>query len=458
MENSVYKEDIMLQYEFIHKDDVAIHVLELRDHELYLCYSDEKNCDLFGIEYPYNDYRSIRDLLSEDLYIDFLSICERLGPTYKIIKFNHFIKDQEKTIQLYITSTAYEINQRKFIFGYCKEENQPVSQHLTEVSAVLNQAIYNASFDVLFTLHLTYDHHLLLFSYNKSFLSYFGKTKEHYEYYDLMALLPPDVVSFFADNTKLALSQGSAFSRLLEYEYTKEDCNLYLSPNKNKINLLTTFLPLSLQEYQSVLCCSRDITSEMEAKNETQELIEEYNALFNTTVNATAVFSCKDPFYPVVERQNQRMQEFIKLIGKDCYSNFISSDTWTKLLKTRQTVEDIVSLQPGGQPLHLKIIIVPILHNGVLMKAILSIIDTTDQVNINVRNSIKLSNREEEVISYVLAGEKNDFIATKLCVSVGTIKRTLSNAYSKLGISSRVELLNYYHSRSFNTIRPKANK
>jgi DNA-binding CsgD family transcriptional regulator len=370
-----------------------------------------------------------------------------------VFKFNQTIQYQGNELPLFFTLVAFQMHGKKLIFVYCVEATTQVGQHSSEVSNVLNNAIYNASFDVLFTLHLSYDNHLLLLNYNKTFLTYFRKAGEHYEYYDLSTILPPSVVSFFSENTKLAISQGIAFSRLLDYDYTLEDRKTYLTPKKNKITLLTTFLPLNIQEYRSVLCCSRDITSEMEAKNQTNNLLEEYNALFTATANAVAVFSCTDPYHPVLERQNARMDELTNLLGTDNYSKIFQSSLWIRVLETRQSVEDMLTLLHNSQKLHYKIIAIPILRNGILVKAIISIIDTTEQVVLNIRNFIKLTNREEEVISYVIAGEKNDFIATKLCVSVGTIKRTLSNAYSKLGISSRVELLNYYHSLSIDTIR-----
>lgn len=447
----------MLHFEYLHKDDVAILVWELKDQELHLCYSDEKGCELIGTEYPLDDCRCMKEFFQEDLYYKLLSVCSQLGPTYEVFKLHNDESFRGAKIPLYLTIAYCKINERTVFFVYCTESDNPISHHLSNVSEELNKAIYNASFDVLFTLHLTHDQHLLLVNYNKSFLSYFGRLREHYEYFDLMTLLPPTVVSYFTENTKLALSQGMAFSRLLEYEYTEEECKLYLTPSRKKFSLLTTFLPLSIKEYHSVLCCSRDIASEMDAKNEACDLLEEYNALFTATANAVAIFSCDDPFHPVLERENQRMRELIQQVGTLSYTDLFVSKVWSKVMKTRQSEEAMLSLQPNGQPLHFKIIVIPIIRNGVLVKAIISIIDTTDQVITNVRNSIKLSNREEEIISYVLAGEKNDFIAAKLCVSVGTVKRTLSNAYSKLGLSSRVELLNYYHSKNYNTIKPNSN-
>lgn len=52
-----------------------------------------------------------------------------------------------------------------------------------------------------------------------------------------------------------------------------------------------------------------------------------------------------------------------------------------------------------------------------------------------------LTTREKEVLTFVANGVTNRYIANKLNVTEGTIKKTIYNAYKKLGIGSRVELV-----------------
>jgi DNA-binding NarL/FixJ family response regulator len=52
-----------------------------------------------------------------------------------------------------------------------------------------------------------------------------------------------------------------------------------------------------------------------------------------------------------------------------------------------------------------------------------------------------LSRREREVVHLAIAGESSAQIATHLFVSERTIETHLSNAYTKLGVHSRVELI-----------------
>lgn len=65
--------------------------------------------------------------------------------------------------------------------------------------------------------------------------------------------------------------------------------------------------------------------------------------------------------------------------------------------------------------------------------------------NINDLFSV-LTAREKEILTYVVDGMTNRYIAGKLGITEGTVKKTIYNGYRKLGICSRVELLKLVHS------------
>jgi DNA-binding CsgD family transcriptional regulator len=443
----------MFHSEYIYKDDIATFIIELKDNELFLHYSDEKSCDLLGLKYPYQEYISLTEIFPIEVYKMLLDVSSKIGITCNVIKLTKNICCRQESKPYSLTLFSHPSNDKKLVYVCCSDSTQPEANPSYEVSNELRNAFYNVSFDMLFNLQMTLGERILLMNYNKAFLSYFNRIDEYYNYSDLSNLLPPAVFSFFDENSRLAISKGLAFSRLLDYNCTPFDHKTYLCPPKDRFTLLVTFFPLCKENTTTVLCCARDIMTEFEAKCQTQELLEEYNALFTATANAVAIFTCDNPYHPILEKSNPRMLELSKLIG---YDSLFSSTIWHNVFKTHSTVEDMFTVQIQSKTLHFKVIIIPILHNGVITKAIVSAFDITDQVNINVRNYVKLTKREEEIVSYVITGEKNDFIAAKLCVSVGTIKKTLSNAYSKLGISSRVELLNYFHSHQFDT-KPQVN-
>jgi DNA-binding CsgD family transcriptional regulator len=53
----------------------------------------------------------------------------------------------------------------------------------------------------------------------------------------------------------------------------------------------------------------------------------------------------------------------------------------------------------------------------------------------------KISNQEREVIKLILQGKDNRFIARRLSITYGTVKNHLYNIYRRLGIKSRLELV-----------------
>lgn len=52
-----------------------------------------------------------------------------------------------------------------------------------------------------------------------------------------------------------------------------------------------------------------------------------------------------------------------------------------------------------------------------------------------------LSKRESEIIKLIIDGNTYRYISRTLHICEGTVKKTAHNAYKKLGISSRVELM-----------------
>ncbi len=53
-----------------------------------------------------------------------------------------------------------------------------------------------------------------------------------------------------------------------------------------------------------------------------------------------------------------------------------------------------------------------------------------------------LTAREREMIDLVIQGYTYRYISQHLYISEGTVKKTLHNAYAKLRVSSRIELIN----------------
>ncbi len=62
-------------------------------------------------------------------------------------------------------------------------------------------------------------------------------------------------------------------------------------------------------------------------------------------------------------------------------------------------------------------------------------------VRVDNADASHLTAREREIIALVLDGFTYRYISRRLYISEGTVKKTVHNAYRKLGVSSRIELL-----------------
>jgi len=62
-------------------------------------------------------------------------------------------------------------------------------------------------------------------------------------------------------------------------------------------------------------------------------------------------------------------------------------------------------------------------------------------------NKYKISHREQEILHLVIQGKSNREMENKLFISIPTVKRHLANIYEKIGVSSRLQLINFLQGR-----------
>jgi DNA-binding CsgD family transcriptional regulator len=65
----------------------------------------------------------------------------------------------------------------------------------------------------------------------------------------------------------------------------------------------------------------------------------------------------------------------------------------------------------------------------------------------------RLTSREGELLQYLMAGHAYEEAAGKMGISINTLKRHVSNIYNKLGIETRVELMNLF--RDYDLLPPQ---
>ncbi len=62
-------------------------------------------------------------------------------------------------------------------------------------------------------------------------------------------------------------------------------------------------------------------------------------------------------------------------------------------------------------------------------------------------NKYKISHREQEILHLVIQGKSNREMENELFISIPTVKRHLANIYEKIGVSSRLQLINFLQGR-----------
>ncbi len=433
---------------FVQSANTIVFSLQLEDDGLHLIYSNECCCKLICAEFPYQRNEHFSNYIDTENYNKLLHTCESLGSNESFqATIEYTYKDVTLLLKLNLFSIDFHNLKLFFVIGTDMKDENVERRYVNELDA--RKELIDATIECIFTIQVIDNDSIILLDYNKYFLSHFIFPEYKPKTKDLRELFPPYVVSFLRSNCVLALEKNTAICKNLKYQCTTDDLIYPLLPKNKNFHIQASFIPFRHSEFHTIICCFTGIDSYVKIEYDTQNLVEEYNALFGGTINAAAIFNCETSAHPKLEKINAKMLELIvrTSILQDPY--FYESEIFNKMLTTCQTVEDLITIHNKHSTFHYKIILIPVIRANVVKKAIAVIVDTTRQVNKKVKDAIHLTPRESEIINYVLLGEKNEYIAQKLNVSTGTVKRTLSNAYNKLGISSRVELINYFHSLDF---------
>jgi DNA-binding NarL/FixJ family response regulator len=117
-------------------------------------------------------------------------------------------------------------------------------------------------------------------------------------------------------------------------------------------------------------------------------------------------------------------EKVFKALEAGAHGYILKSTSPDKLL------EAIVDLKNGGSPM----------SNEIARKVVTAFTKKTDP------DLAQLSAREKEVLKLLVEGLLYKEIATRLAISIETVKRHCFNIYQKLHVSNRSEAINKYHS------------
>jgi DNA-binding CsgD family transcriptional regulator len=141
------------------------------------------------------------------------------------------------------------------------------------------------------------------------------------------------------------------------------------------------------------------------------------------------IIGCNNHFKKLMDQHKIKLSH---IVNNSTFQNCVSTSS--------STAGDLFFLANSGDSKNFKINVSYLPKMGIdTFVVVLSPEEQTiDPVNFVFED---LSKREKEVLSYVADGLTNRYIANKLNITEGTVKRTIHNGYKKLGICSRIELL-----------------
>ena len=94
-----------------------------------------------------------------------------------------------------------------------------------------------------------------------------------------------------------------------------------------------------------------------------------------------------------------------------------------------------------GKEYHYSLNFVPSMNGNNISYIITTVIPIDEIGMFDEKIFSKLTPREDEIVKLVIKGYTNRYIASKLKVSEGTVKKILYNCYQKLGVKSRIEII-----------------
>ena len=199
------------------------------------------------------------------------------------------------------------------------------------------------------------------------------------------------------------------------------------------------FTPFFGKTQICALCIVHEITQKVMLCKQISELEQEYDCFFHMTTGGVAVMQrgrdgqyhvqkCNELFETFLEQYRQtydQEQDFVQWM-----ESISQNESWTLAL----TCEE-------GKVAYYKLCAEPHIVDGQIAKVFVTVVPTTQMMKLEQQMRAKLTPREAEVLALVVEGNTNRYIAHKLMVTEGTIKRIVSNGYRKLGIASRAELV-----------------
>lgn len=209
--------------------------------------------------------------------------------------------------------------------------------------------------------------------------------------------------------------------------------NLHINGESNYFDIhLYPFIKQS-----KLMLCGKLISSE--TYQQLQKKLGLRNAVYPESdqfgVCEISVQNIDDPYIIGCNSQFQQL-----LVENDLtFPTLVSSNVFKTCLNSRSNGNGKIALKNNwGETTYLEIAVFYKSDENIFWVTLSKEIKTVAPFKLE---STQLSTRQQEIIGYVANGYTNRYIANKLNISEGTVKKTIYNSYKKLGIGSRIELV-----------------
>ncbi|MBE5961115.1 MAG: helix-turn-helix transcriptional regulator [Lachnospiraceae bacterium] len=415
-------------------NDVFIFVLEAYKKNEFRCVQmNEKASSFFNLPYPLSKSYDLSDHLQVANCSDFLSHCNLALKENGIHRFSFRCQHQEKEHLFITTLSRFTYENQTYLYAVCISApfNPGVYEHQLRMD-LKTLLVKTDSMDCAFEIIRNNDHYEL-FSFSQFFSQFFQLDNGCLDM-NLRFHLSEQTVRFIEQAAEECLKYGYYATDILSDKVNGKDAYFKM-----------TFTPLTHGGITTILCYVLDCTKDILTFNQFDESKQIMDFLFYTSCNACCLCDVQDETNPIVLRQNASMQAF-----KSYHSTSLIHETLYEKYKIlsfyKVPLSFFISLKNNDdmQDNHYQMYMVPFFKDSSIYRIFLSI-KKLDKLEIQMQNvDVHLTKRETEVLSYVINGNKNSYIAAHLGISEGTVKRILSNTYSKLNVTSRTELMKYY--------------
>ena len=207
-------------------------------------------------------------------------------------------------------------------------------------------------------------------------------------------------------------------------------------------------VPLYLECGITVTLFMNNVTDDVLERREMAELSYGYDCFFSSSAYGMALAEVAGPDLLRVERYNEAFGQFYSL-----YRSYKGEVPFRDLISQVQAQKKPLSFQlqidlPGenGKEAYVfyNVSVVPITKSDTVERLFITCVESTEQLKLNKRTKASLTRREKEILQMAVQGLPNKYIAHKLNITEGTVRKITSNAYKKLEIASRTELMKFY--------------